>query len=36
MIALRTHVGRIAKRDVRERDTWWAQVTLPPPRVTPR
>lgn len=36
MIALRTHVGRVAKRDVREREsgTWWAQVTptaAPPP-----
>lgn len=25
--ASRTHVGRVARRDVRERDTWWARVT---------
>jgi len=35
VIALRTHIGRVARHDVRERDTWWAQVTLLP-RMTPR
>lgn len=30
MTALRTHVGRLARRDVRERDTWWARVTAAP------
>lgn len=34
VIVLQTRVRRIAKRDVRARDTWWAQVTqtpVPPP-----